>query len=166
MREDLLVLELAQQPYALSVRQVREVVPRATLTTLPGSPAGVLGVLSLRGALLPVLDLRQRLGLPLVSPTTSQCIIVTDLARSTVGLLVDAVVGIEGDEEAPLAAAPAGPSEIIRRVTEIGGRLVSILNPEAIVGPDLATYLATLAPRHIAALEVRAGNGQLPGPRP
>jgi purine-binding chemotaxis protein CheW len=151
MWEDVLVVALAQQPYALPVRQVREVLPRATLTTLPGCPAGVIGVLSLRGALLPVLDLGQRLGLPSAPATISQCIVVTDLVRSTVGLLVDTVVGLEGVGQIPEARAQDGPPGIIRQVTELAGRLVSILDPDAAVGDDLAAYLATIAPRQDAA---------------
>src|SRR3954468_8390826 len=105
MSEDLVVLELARQQYALSVKQVREVLPRAALTTLPGAPAGVLGVLQLRGTLLPVLDLRQRLGLTVVPATIGQRIVVAELQDATIGLLVDAVVGITagfdtGSEEA------------------------------------------------------------------
>jgi purine-binding chemotaxis protein CheW len=166
MRKDILVLELARQPYALPVSQVREVLPRAALTTLPGSPTGVIGVLSLRGTLLPVLDLRQRLGLLPTPATTSQCIIVTDLARSTVGLLVDGVVGIETEEQIAEAPPRTSPSEIICQVTEIDGRLISVLNPDAAVGADLARYVATIAPRQEMALSDGARRGQLPGPRP
>ena len=69
---DLLVFRLAGEQYALPVPDVAEVVPRASLTRLPGAPDGILGMLRLRGALLPVVDLRTRLGLPPVTSRVSQ----------------------------------------------------------------------------------------------
>jgi purine-binding chemotaxis protein CheW len=145
MNEDFVVLELARQQYALSVRQVREVLPRAALTALPSAPAGVLGVLSLRGVLLPVVDLRQRLKLPAAPPSVGQRIVVTELQRATVGLLVDAVIGIVG-RPAEAAVAPESDRALVRQVAEIEGQVVSVLEPEAVVGPVLTSYMAALAP--------------------
>jgi purine-binding chemotaxis protein CheW len=145
MNEDFVVLELARQQYALSVRQVREVLPRATLTALPGAPSGVLGVLSLRGALLPVVDARQRLRLPGAPPSIGQRIVVVELPRATVGLLVDAVVGIVS-RPAERAVAPEPDGALVRQVAEIEGQVVSVLEPEAVVGPVLTSYMAALAP--------------------
>ena len=154
MNEDLVVLELAGQQYALPVRQVREVLPRAALTALPGAPAGVLGVLSLRGVMLPVLDLRQRLGLPSVPASLGQRIVVVEVPNATVGLLVDAVTGIvarpSGAATDALADSPepslAKSDDVIRRVVEIDGRVVSILESRAAVGAGLVAYVAAIAP--------------------
>lgn len=171
MTEDLVVFELAQQRYGLSVGQVREVLPRATLTPLVGAPAGLLGVLSLRGDLLPVLDLRLRLGLPPVQPSIGQCIVVTEMAPAAVGLLVDGVVGIvAGDWLAGAQSVGAEPSsvesdasvlarrvtpeelpdgrpgEVVRRVTRLQDQVVSILDPDPAVGPAIRAYLAAVLP--------------------
>lgn len=146
MNEDLVVLELAGQQFALPVRQVREVLPRAALTALPGAPAGVLGVLSLRGVLLPVLDLRQRLGLPAVPASIGQRFVVVELQTASVGLLVDAVTGIVAGPADETASTRASTDEVIRRVAEIDGRVVSILEPRAALGQGLAAYVAAIAP--------------------
>jgi purine-binding chemotaxis protein CheW len=150
MNEDLVVLELAGQQYALPVRQVREVLPRAALMALPGAPSGVLGVLSLRGVLLPVVDLRQRLGLPSVPASVGQHVVVVDLLTATVGLLVDAVTGIAagpadsaGESREP---SPTQSHDVIRRVAEIDGRVMSVLEPRAAVGAELVAYVAAIAP--------------------
>ncbi len=147
MSEDLVVLELARQQYALPVRQVREVLPRAALTMLPGTPAEVLGILPLRGSLLLILDLRQRLGLPTVPATISQRIVAVDLGRLAIGLLVDAVDGIVAGGGLAETAATDGADALVRQVTEIDGRVVSVLDLVAVVGPELVAYAAAIAPR-------------------
>ena len=157
MSEDLVLIELARQQYALSVRQAREVLPRAALTPLAGAPAGVLGVLSLRGQLLPVLDVRQRLGLPAVPPAVTQCIVVTDLESATVGLLVDAVVGLASDVTGGHAQAPDGAGALVRQVVELDRQVVAVLDPEAVAGEEIAAYVAALAPPRDAAPYALAG---------
>jgi purine-binding chemotaxis protein CheW len=170
MSEDLVVLELARQQYALSVRQVREVLPRATLTTLAGAPVGVLGILSLRGSLLPVLDLRQRLGLPAVSPSIGQCIVVTDLEHSTVGLLVDAVVGLAVDaqtgqtNQAGLSVPRDSQLNLVRQVVELDGRVVSILDPDDVAGAEIAAYVSTVTRPREALPGAVIGASTMPRP--
>jgi purine-binding chemotaxis protein CheW len=146
MSEDLVVLDLARQHYALPVRQIREVLPRAALTMLPGAPASVLGILSLRGSLLLVVDLRQRLGLPPAPATISQRIAVVDLRSLTIGLLVDAVAGIVDGVGLDDPATTDDAEVLIRQVAEIDGRVVSILDLAAVIGSELVAYVAAVAP--------------------
>jgi len=160
MSADLLVVELAQQQYALPVRQVREVLPRASLTSLPAAPAGLSGILRLRGVLLPVVDLRQRLGLPLIAAQTSQCIIVAYVHSLAVGLLVDAVSEIVTAGEVPESESRVGPGEPIRRVAELSGRVVTILNLEAAVGTELAGLFAAVVGERNEAPNGRARGDQ------
>src|SRR5712691_670970 len=94
MITDLLVFNLGQQEFALPVGQVSTVVPRATLTPLPGAPADLIGLLRLRGALCPVIDIRARLGLPVAVPHIGECIIVMHTASFRIGLLVEGIEGV------------------------------------------------------------------------
>jgi purine-binding chemotaxis protein CheW len=163
MNEVLVLVELAGQQYALPVRQVREVLPRAALTALPGAPAGVLGVLSLRGVLLPVLDLRQRLGLPAVPASIGQRIVAVELPSATIGLLVDAVTGIVAGPADVASGARESSDEVVRRVAEIDGQVVSVLETRAAVGAGLAAYVAAIAPPAASSApsgDVRALPGQ------
>src|SRR5258708_19838376 len=91
MTTDLLVFSLGKQHFGLPVGQVSTVVPRATLTPLPGAPADLIGLLRLRGALCPVIDVRARLGLAVTEPHVGECIVVLDTAAFRIGLLVQAV---------------------------------------------------------------------------
>jgi purine-binding chemotaxis protein CheW len=164
---DLLIFNLAGQQYALPVRHVREVVPRASVTQLPGAPKALVGMLRLRGALLPVVDLRTNLGLPAASPRIGQCIIVTRAAQAGVGLLVDGVEGLVADAPMePDATARRGAGQLVRHVQEADGRVVTILDVDAAVGRSVTAYLAAIAADAgedaITARHGRARSGKRP----
>src|SRR3977135_3994923 len=91
MGTDLLVFNLGQQQFALPIGQVSSVVPRATLTPLPGAPADLIGLLRLRGALCPVIDIRARLGVSAAAPHIGECIVVLHTTTFHLGLLVDGI---------------------------------------------------------------------------
>src|SRR5260370_41698637 len=94
MTTDLLVFSLGKQHFGLPVGQVSTVVPRATLTPLPGAPADLMGLLRLRGALCPVIDIRARLGLSVAVAHIGEGIRVMQTATLKVGLLVEAIEGV------------------------------------------------------------------------
>ncbi|MHB8619624.1 MAG: chemotaxis protein CheW [Chloroflexota bacterium] len=142
MSGDLLVFDVADQHYGLPVREVREVLPRASLTPLPGSPPGLIGLLRLRGALLPVVDLRQCLGLAATSPRIGQCIVVTSLDVADVGFLVDAARGIvPGGLGASSGAERPGRGQILREVAMTSGEVVAVLDARAALGAELEGFL-------------------------
>ena len=84
---------------------VREIRGWTRATSLPHSPPYVRGVINLRGTVLPVVDLAQRLGLPAASSRDRNVIIVVDLDGRTVGLLVDAVSDILALPQDEMSAA-------------------------------------------------------------
>jgi purine-binding chemotaxis protein CheW len=143
MNNDLLVFNLGQQRYALPVGHVSSVVPRASLTPLPGAPVDLIGLLRLRGALCPVIDIRARLGLAASVPHIGECIVVMQTPTFRIGLLVD---GIQGVVAAATDAIdpPATPSvdRLVRGVLEVSGHVVAVLDAEVSVGNDVRTYLA------------------------
>jgi purine-binding chemotaxis protein CheW len=139
----LLVFELAGQQYALPVTQVREVLPLAALTRIAEAPGALAGVLRLRGSLLPVVDLRRRLGLPAVAPRVSQRIVVALAASSAVGLVVDSAHGLLELSELPETAAP-DRSQLVRTVVLADGRVVTILDLEAAIGAEVAGFLSRI----------------------
>ncbi|MBI3977186.1 MAG: purine-binding chemotaxis protein CheW [Chloroflexi bacterium] len=138
----LLVFELIGQRYALAISHVREVLPRAALTRLPGAPPAVAGILRLRGALLPILDLRQRLGLPPAVPAVGHRIVVARVGSTTVGLLVDAVHGLTSANVAEGRNLQTPPGRLIRQLIETPAGAVAVLDADAICGAEVATFLS------------------------
>lgn len=104
--------DLAGQAYALPILRVREVLPAPVVEPVPGAPAEILGLINLRGRILTVIDLRQRLGL---APARGEryAVMVIDGGGEWLGLRVDAVcelrsVVAQAVQEAPRVPPPAG----------------------------------------------------------
>lgn len=157
---DLVVFEVAGHRYALPVTRVHEIAPRAALTPLPGAPAALAGVLRLRGGLLPIVDLRVRLGRPAVAPRISHRIVVALVGRSGVGFLVDAVHGL-----VTLAAGTDQESvdstQLICRIVETADGVLTVLNAGAAVGAEVAAFYAGIADR-VAGGDVRERTNPAP----
>jgi purine-binding chemotaxis protein CheW len=147
MTNDLLVFNLGQQHFALPVAQVSTVVRRATLTPLPGAPAELIGLLRLRGALCPVIDIRARLGLVVAEPHVGECIVLLHTTEFRIGLLVEGIDSVVGAPPIDASGRPAlvASGQLIRGVLEVGGRVVATLDAEAAVGQDVRAYLAATA---------------------
>lgn len=103
--------------YGIPIRFVREIVVVPPITPVPQSPAYVLGVINLRGRILPVLDLRQRLGLPPAEVGERTCMVVVERGGLT-GLRVDSVgdvldLAAEQIEPPPPRSAAPGDALVI-----------------------------------------------------
>ena len=91
---ELLEFRLAQECYAVETRFVREVYPLKDLTPLPGTPPFVLGIVNLRGHILPVLDIKKFFDLPEQGLTDLHSVIVIRGHGLELGLLADVIVGV------------------------------------------------------------------------
>lgn len=130
----MILLCAGEREYALPLGCVVEVVRMAALAPSPGASGHVLGLLDLRGRVVPVLDLRALLGLPAATPGLSTPICVVEAGGRAFGLVADAVTDIH-PLTAPverLAVSPTGGP--VAGVTHVGGRLVSVLDPEPLAG--------------------------------
>lgn len=82
------------QEYATDIMSVREIRGWTETTPVPHAAEYVRGVINLRGVVLPVIDLKARLGMGLTEPSSSHVIIVLQCGERTTGVLVDAVLDI------------------------------------------------------------------------
>jgi purine-binding chemotaxis protein CheW len=87
-------LKVGSENYAIDILSVREIKGWTSTTVLPNQPEYVLGVLNLRGAIVPVFDLRCRFGQGLTDATRMHVVIIVRVLERTVGVLVDAVSDI------------------------------------------------------------------------
>jgi purine-binding chemotaxis protein CheW len=129
-----ILLCLEGHEYALPLGHVVEVVRMAALAPVPGAPPHVLGLLDLRGRVVPVLDLRRRLGLAPAEPGLSTPICVVEARGRGFGLVADAVTDVRpllGPVER-LDGAPEGSP--VAGVAHVDGRLVSMLDPGRLAG--------------------------------
>jgi purine-binding chemotaxis protein CheW len=129
------VFVLDRDRFGLPVSSVREIVRVGEIRPVPGAPSLIRGLTGVRGAILPVLELRTRIGLAPLVPTDRARIVILEVAGRTLGLLVDRVtevVKMRASEIGPPGAgsSPAGCG--IGLVTLAAGPLV-LLDPERIV---------------------------------
>ncbi len=102
---EVLEFSLAYERYALETSAVREVYPLRELTPLPGTPPFILGIINLRGQILPVNDLKRFFNLPEKGLSDLNKVIVLHRGRLEVGILADNIVGVR---KLPLAEVQAG----------------------------------------------------------
>jgi purine-binding chemotaxis protein CheW len=90
-----LSFKLAGSDCAVGILQVKEILPFEAITRIPSVPASIRGVINVRGAVVPVLDLAVKFGLPETEVTKRTCILIAEAAlgggRGDVGIMADAV---------------------------------------------------------------------------
>jgi purine-binding chemotaxis protein CheW len=126
---ELISFRIGDQEFCLDIMAVREIRGWTPATPLPHSPPYVQGVINLRGAVLPILDLKARLGLGPVEPTPRSVIIVTHIGQRLVGLLVDGVSEILAADRETIQPTPNVGCETVTRfvrgIIPVDGRMVS-----------------------------------------
>ena len=83
--------DLAGEEYLVSVDMVREIIKKITITSIPKSSPYLEGIIDLRGSVIPIINLRKKLGHPPVSGELEQNIIIVEAASKLIGLVVDGV---------------------------------------------------------------------------
>jgi purine-binding chemotaxis protein CheW len=137
---------LGSAGYGIPILKVREIIRLLEITPIPRMPAYVCGVINLRGKIVPVIDLRMKLGLPNPITTNRTCIIVTHVAiagaSKLMGLIVDAIeevyqINAEDIEPAPDFGKGAS-SDHIQNMAKAKGQVKALLNLDKIVQDDHA----------------------------
>jgi len=115
---EIISFHLGEQVFCVNIMAVREIRGWAPSTTLPHTPDHVLGVINLRGSVIPVIDMAIRLGLKPIQPTARSAIIVTNIAGKLVGLLVENVSDMVTVKSEDLQPAPDVLPETERALTK------------------------------------------------
>jgi purine-binding chemotaxis protein CheW len=136
---ELLSFRVGDHEYSVDIMSVREIRGWTRATPLPHSAAYMRGVINLRGAVLPIIDLACRLDLGTTETTERNVIIVVQVHGQSIGLLVDAVSDILSIPHSELQAPPDMLSDastcFVRSLTVVEGRMLRVLDLAA-VHPD------------------------------
>ncbi len=123
---------LGEELFAIRLAAVRELQRPPPITEVPRAPPWVLGVITLRGDVLPVFDPRVRLGLPLVEQDERLArVVIVDPGRGRCGLLVDRVDGVLRLPASAVTKAPGGlgaSADVLTGVGRVGGKLVAFVD--------------------------------------
>lgn len=132
---ELLVLWLDDDPYALPVERVREIVRLRPITPVPRMPAAVCGVLSLRGEIVQVIDLRTCLGLPPSSTASPRrrIVVLHGEDGQMAGLLVDRVTEVMRLREDDLRPPTGRDTDTVVALAPQGDRFVSVFDVDRVL---------------------------------
>ncbi len=151
MENQLVVFDLANEHYGVEIGAVESIIKMQEITVVPRAPRFVEGVTNLRGAILPVIDLRKRFGLPAGEATKETRIVVTGMAGITAGMVVDGVSEVlrvpEEAIEPPSPLVMTVDSAFITGIAKVDERLVILLDLGKVLSleelADLSTMSAT-----------------------
>lgn len=137
-----LTFTLGSEDYALDIRQISEIIKPREITEVPRAPAFILGVISLRGIVVPIFDLRQRLQLGRIESTAASRIVVCRVGERMAGMLVDRINQVIKIPAESIEPPPTVLTGIDRDLVEGVGRhqkrmlillhLASVLNAELV----------------------------------
>ena len=139
-----LTFTLADEVFAVDVARVREILEMPSITKVPQVPDFMLGVINLRGCVVPVIDLRQKFGMQETAQTVNTCIIVVEVAmdgeNTVLGSLADSVQEVIEMEPSQIEAAPhIGTNlktDFIKGMGKHEGRFVMILDIDKVFSAD------------------------------
>jgi purine-binding chemotaxis protein CheW len=148
-----LTFVLGSETYGVDILCVQEIRGWSAVTKIPHAPPHVLGVLNLRGSIVPVVDLRLRFQLEQVEYTGITVIIVVSVlsasGRRDFGVVVDAVSDVVDVVAASVKAAPElgakAATDFIRGLVPIADRMVVLLDLDRLIGIDLPAITAPAA---------------------
>jgi len=152
-----LTFMLGGETYAMGILAIKEIIEYGSLTEVPRMPGFIRGVINLRGAVVPVIDLSARFGKPATTVTRRTCIVIVEVASGNPDQLETQVVGVMVDAvnavlEIPAAEIEPPPSfgahiraDFMHGMGKVGGKFVILLNIHNVLSVDEMASLAGVA---------------------
>ncbi len=130
---------LANEIYAVKLTSIRQIIKLVPITMVPRVPDYVLGIISLRGTVIPIFDLRRVLKLPEAESTRKSRIIIVNQGKLTAGLIVDEVEQVlrmsESKIEPPPPVLGGVEAEYIKGIGRVDSKMIIFLSLEKIMVP-------------------------------
>jgi purine-binding chemotaxis protein CheW len=145
-----LSFQLAEELFAIEVSKVREVLEYTTVTRVPGSLDFMVGVINVRGSVVPVMDLKRKLNIPKSDPGINRRIVIMELTlndeKVVVGFIADSVREVMSLSPFQIQAPPKLGSKLridyAKGILEQDDALIIILDIESIITGDNAVIMA------------------------
>ncbi|MEG0614976.1 MAG: chemotaxis protein CheW [Oscillospiraceae bacterium] len=137
-----------KQLFGIPISHVVQIVGMQKITQIPEFPDYTKGIINLRGAIIPVIDIRLRLHKPETEYNERTCIIVTDINNINVGFIVDevdAVTVIADDQISPPPKMSSGTDGFINGVGKLESKVVLLMDASKIVSDEQLNVLSTVS---------------------
>lgn len=143
-----LTFVLGEEEYGLEILKVREIIGIMEITSVPQTPEFIKGVINLRGKVIPVVDLRRKFGMETAEYTEETCIIVVDIAESSMGILVDTVSEVldipQESIEPPPSFGSSINTEFILGMGKIKGKVKILLDINKVLSTKDLTAISNV----------------------
>jgi purine-binding chemotaxis protein CheW len=140
---------IGEEEFGVDILYVQEINRMILITKVPNAPSFVDGVVNLRGRVIPVIDLRTRLGMERKPHDKNTRIIVVEVGGKTVGFIVDAVKEVlripKNITEAPPELVSGVDSEFIMAVGKLEDRLITLIDLEKVLSKSEKAKLSEVA---------------------
>lgn len=120
--------------FGVNTKNVIEIINNHKIRPLPMVPDYVRGIINLRGQVIPIIDMRLRMGKPFQEYTPKTCIVILEIESNTIGIIVDSVAQVVDIDLDRITAIPTeNRQELTNSMVSLDGMVVLILECEAIV---------------------------------
>ena len=136
-----IAFSVGNREFGVDIMAVREIRGWSGTTAIPNAPAAVLGVVNLRGTIVPVLDLRSCFGITPIELTRTHVVFIVKVANRTIGLVVDSVSDIlmvrNSDIQPIRELDDSNRDSAVSQIIVLDKRLVGVINLEKLIGQTL-----------------------------
>lgn len=147
-----LTFMLAREVYAIGILGIKEIIEYGQLTEVPNMPSFIRGVINLRGAVVPVVDLTARFGRGTTALTRRTCIVIVEVSngdeQQVIGVMVDAVNEVLEIAPSEIEPAPSFGAKIradfIAGMGKVDGRFVILLDADKVLSVDELSQLPSV----------------------
>jgi purine-binding chemotaxis protein CheW len=153
-----LTFMLGGEMFSIGILSIKEIIWYANLTEVPMMPACIRGVINLRGAVVPVMDLSNRFGKPSTPVVKSTCIVIVEVPTAVegehqnMGVVVDSVQAVLEIPTAEIEPAPSFGAKIrpdfIEGIAKVNGKFVILLNVNRVLSTEEIGQMGQVAQEH------------------
>jgi len=158
-----LTFNLGGELYAMSIENIREIIEFTSLTAVPLMPTFLRGVINLRGAVVPVIDLMERFSRGQTTVAKRTCVVIVEIEqdeqKNNLGILVDAVSEVIDVDRAKIGPRPSFGTDLradfIDGIMDVGGKFLVVLDAKQVLS------ISELSALIMAKAQLRAPAGEV-----
>ena len=139
-QREVLLCRIADEEYGIDIHRIKEIIKLRSITEIPRAPKFILGIITLRGTVIPVLDLRERLRLETAEFTRQNKIVVVQYNSQFFGLIVDAVIEVSRVPESSVEDTPSVmvgvEGRFIEGIGRAGKQMIILLKLDEVLDID------------------------------
>jgi len=146
IHEKYMLFNLADQEYGINILKIHEVISMMPITPVPHLPNFIKGVINIRGKVIPIMDLRLKLGINAADYTTTTCIIIVRTEKILIGFVADSFSGMLNIKRKDIEKVPEAPgfgsnTDYILGIAKIEEKLKILINIDKIVNEETISHV-------------------------